>query len=74
MSLGQLIEIGHRVVMDDDFIEVCEKSLERMIMRVQRTVNRLYKIELKSVEPVCLLANVGDVSWLWHGRLGHVNF
>jgi len=64
VSLGQLTEIGHRVVMDDDFIEVCEKSLERMIMRVQRTVNRLYKIELKSVEPVCLSANVGDVSWL----------
>jgi len=41
---------------------------------VQRSVNRLYKIELKVVEPVSLLANVNDVSWLWHGRLGHINF
>jgi len=39
-------------------------------MRVQRTMNRLYKIELKPIEPTCLLANVSDVSWLWHGRLG----
>ena len=60
--------------MDDDLIEVTEKSTMRMIMRVQRTWNILYKIELKIVEPVCLLANVNDESWLWHGRLGHINF
>lgn len=52
VSLGQLTEIGHIVVMDDDLIEVVEKSPERMIMRVQRTANRLYKIELRTVEPV----------------------
>jgi hypothetical protein len=60
--------------MDEDLIEVSEKNPERVIMRVQRTANRLYKIELKLVHPVCMLANVWDVSWLWHGRLGHVNF
>jgi hypothetical protein len=74
VSLGQLTEIGHRVVMDDDLIEVAQKNPEKMIMRVQRSVNRLYKIELKTGEPVSLLANVNDMSWLWHGRLGHVNF
>jgi hypothetical protein len=74
VSLGQLTEIGHRVVMDEDLIEVSEKNPERVTMRVQRTANRLYKIELKPVHPVCMLANVGDVSWLWHGRLGHVIF
>ena len=74
VSLGQLTEIGHRVLMDDDLIEVTEKNPERVIMRVQRTVNRLYKIELKPIEPVCFLTHVSDQSWLWHGRLGHVNF
>jgi hypothetical protein len=74
ISLGQLTEIGHKIVMDDDLIEVFEKSTMRMIMRVQRSVNRLYKIVLKTVQPVCLLANLSDESWLWHGRLGHVNF
>lgn len=74
MSLGQLTEIGHRVVMDDDLIEVFDKKEVKTIMRVQRSVNRLYKIELNAVEPVCFLANVSDKSWLWHGRLGHVNF
>jgi len=74
VSLGQLTEVGYRIVMDDDLIEVAEKNPERIIIRVQRSVNRLYKIELKPIEPICLLANVGDLSWLWHGRLGHVNF
>ncbi|CAD6266153.1 unnamed protein product [Miscanthus lutarioriparius] len=74
VSLGQLTEIGHRVLMDDDLIEVIEKNPERVLMRVQRTVNRLYKIELKPIEPVCFLTHVSDQSWLWHGRLGHVNF
>ena len=31
-------------------------------------------IELKPVEPICFLAGISDQSWLWHGRLGHVNF
>ena len=74
VSLGQLTEIGCRILMDDNLIEVAEKNPERMIMRVQRSLNRLYKIELKCVEPVCLKSSVDDESWLWHGRLGHVNF
>jgi hypothetical protein len=74
ISLGQLIEIGHRVVMDDDEIIVSEKYPPRLIMCVQRTTNRLYKIELNTIDPACLLASLEDQGWLWHGRLGHVNF
>ncbi|XP_066354729.1 uncharacterized protein [Miscanthus floridulus] len=46
ISFRKLTEIGHRNVMDDDEIVVSEKDPCRLIMRVQRTVNRLYKIEL----------------------------
>jgi len=74
ISLGQLTEIGHRIVMDDDEIVVTEKNPHRLIMRVQRAVNRTYKIELAPVNPICMLTSIGDEAWLWHGRLGHVNF
>ena len=74
ISLGQLTEIGCKIVMDGDVLEVTEKGPQRLIMKIQRSVNRLYKIELRSVKPVCFLASVNDQSWLWHGRLGHVNF
>ena len=36
VSLGQLTEIGHRVVMDDDLIEVIDKNKMQTIMRVHR--------------------------------------
>jgi len=74
ISLGQLTEIGYRVVLDDDEITVSEKNPYRLIMCVQRTANRLYKIELTPAVPNCLLTSLNDESWLWHGRLGHVNF
>lgn len=46
----------------------------RVIMKVQRSLNHLYKIELKLVDPTCLMVSIGDQAWLWNGRLGHVNF
>jgi hypothetical protein len=57
-------------VMDDDLIEVSKKNTMRIIMRVQRSVNRLYKIQLNAIEPVCLLSNVSDQSCLGFGMAG----
>jgi hypothetical protein len=74
ISLGQLTEIGLRVELDDDMLEVSEKNPSRLIMQVQRSLNRMYKIELNPVDPSYLMANIGDEAWLWHGRLGHINF
>jgi hypothetical protein len=73
ISLGQLLKIGHRIVMDDGLIEVSQKSTNRVIMRTAMTANGLFKIQLHPVEPVSFLASVNEESWLWHGRLGHVN-
>jgi hypothetical protein len=74
ISLGQLTEIGYRVVLDEDEIIVAEKNPHKLIMCVQRSANRLYKIELNPTMPKCLLTCLNDDAWLWHGRLGHVNF
>ena len=60
ISLGQLTENGHRILLDDDVIEVCEKNPFRLIMRVGRTQNRLYKVELKIAVPVCFLSSVTE--------------
>lgn len=43
-------------------------------MKVKRTANRLYRIYLQIASLVCLLASLEDQAWLWHARLGHVNF
>jgi hypothetical protein len=74
VSLGQLTETGHRVVMDGDDLEVFDKNPWRLVMKVRRTSNRLYRIELQLASQVCLLANLDNPAWLWHARIGHVNF
>lgn len=74
VSLGQLAETGHKVIMDEDELEVVHKNPWRLIMKVRRRANRLYLIELNIATPVCLLARLEEPAWLWHARLGHVNF
>lgn len=60
--------------MDDDVLEVHDKMSQKLIMKVKRTQNRLYLIDLNPSAPVCFLTSISDEVWLWHGRLGHVNF
>jgi hypothetical protein len=74
VSLGQLTEIGCKVEMDGDVLEVFEKSPLKPLLRVQRSSNRLYRVDLKLVETECLMGSLEEPEWLWHGWLGHVNF
>jgi hypothetical protein len=60
--------------MDGAELEVFDKMSLKLIMKVQRSPNRLYQIELKEASPTCLLTSLEDPAWLWHARLGHVNF
>lgn len=43
-------------------------------MKVKQSVNRLYKVLLEEVKQSCYLIKDSDQTWLWHKRLGHVNF
>src|SRR6185312_17441273 len=74
VSLGQLTETGHKIVMDEDELEVFIKNPWRLLMKVKRTPNRMYHINLQIASPVSLLARLEEPAWLWHARLGHVNF
>jgi hypothetical protein len=74
VSLGQLTETCHRINLDDDWLEVVDKVSGKLIMKVYRSVNRMYKIELQLAKPACLMGSIDEPAWLWHARLGHVNF
>ena len=39
-----------------------------------RTPIRLYKLNIDESKGKCLLSKVEEETWLWHIRLGHVNF
>ncbi|XP_074336389.1 uncharacterized protein LOC141673536 [Apium graveolens] len=73
ISLGQLSEAGNKVILEGDHLWVYEKS-GTLLLRVKRTMNRLYKVMLECDEGMCLLSKSEEKTWLWHVRLGHVNF
>lgn len=43
-------------------------------MKVKRSTNCLYKILLETSKNNCLMSSAEEASWLWHSRIGHVNF
>lgn len=73
ISLGQLSEGGNKVVISGNLLRVYDNH-EKLLMKVPRSNNRLYRILIEPCENVCMLSKSEDVSWLWHTRLGHVNF
>ncbi|GKA84176.1 zinc finger, CCHC-type containing protein [Tanacetum coccineum] len=75
-SRGSIIRssvIGCKVIMDGNKLTLYDKS-KKLLMKVERSKNRLYSIRLQTDIPICLLANIDNQAWLWHARLGHLNF
>lgn len=66
-------EEGNKVVLKGNFLWVFEEQ-GKLLMKVKRSYNRLYKLVAETVKPVCLLTKTEEMSKLWHTRLGHVNF
>ncbi|KAD5961160.1 hypothetical protein E3N88_12633 [Mikania micrantha] len=73
ISLGQLTEGGYEAVMKDNYLRLFDET-ERLVMKVQRSSNRLYKIALTIGKQVCLAMKLDEDAWVWHARLGHTNF
>lgn len=73
ISLGQLSEEGNRVVLNGGSLWIYD-SCGRLLMHVRRSSNRLYKIHIEDTKEACLLTKEEEKTWLWHLRLGHVNF
>lgn len=73
ISLGQLSESGSKIVIKGEYLWIYnEKNV--LIMKVKRSMNRLYKVVIKDTRGTCLLTKADEMTWLWHSRLGHVNF
>ncbi|GJU08319.1 ribonuclease H-like domain, reverse transcriptase, RNA-dependent DNA polymerase [Tanacetum coccineum] len=59
--------------MENDELRLYDMD-NKIFMKVTRHRNRLYKANLRIGTPVSLLANLKEDTWLWHARLGHLNF
>ncbi|KAD5317800.1 hypothetical protein E3N88_17746 [Mikania micrantha] len=73
LSLGQLTENGCKVLLERDLLFLYDNN-ETLLMKVTRSKNRLYNINLRIGAPICLLSKIDEEAWLWYARLGHLNF
>ncbi|XP_023742008.2 uncharacterized protein LOC111890084 [Lactuca sativa] len=73
ISLRQLSEGDDEIRIKEPFLWVHDDT-GRLLMKVKKSPNRLYKIQLEEVTPRCMIANLSGPKWSWHMRLGHVNF
>lgn len=62
-----------KVILDGEFLRVYDND-GKLLMKVTRSLNRLYKINIKEASGMCLLSKTEEASSLWHARHGHVNF
>jgi hypothetical protein len=73
VSLGQLEEKGFAVTLGNGRLCVFDQD-GTLLISAPRTTNRMYLAKFGLAPPICLLAQVENQSWLWHGRYGHLNF
>lgn len=73
VSIGQLSEEGNRVVIKGEYLWAFDQQ-ERLLIKVRRSQNRLYRLIIDTTCKKCLMTKQDEVWRLWHVRLGHVNY
>lgn len=73
ISLGKMTEEGSLVTMYESVLRLYNRN-KALLLRVQRSSKRLYKNPLRTGRPTCIFTTKDKLAWLWHSKLGHVNF
>lgn len=72
ISLGQATEQGCDVRVRDNFLTLRDQN-GRLLAKVVRSQNRLYKLKLQVGRAACLLTRIEEEPWRWHARPGHIS-
>ncbi|KAL4369109.1 hypothetical protein GQ457_05G014540 [Hibiscus cannabinus] len=73
LSLGQLLEKGYEIHMKDRYLWL-RNQYANLIAKVSMSKNRMFVLNLKTINEKCLKASVVNEAWCWHMRFGHLNF
>jgi hypothetical protein len=73
ISVGQLDERGSKVLIKDGVLRIRDRE-QRLLAKVKRSRNRLYLLNLKVEQPICMAAQRMEEPWLCHARFGHLSF
>jgi hypothetical protein len=72
LSVSQMCDQGHRLVFDSKKCEIRKEESGKLVATVVRTPSNIYVLNEIGKERCCL--GKDDESWLWHKRMGHINF
>jgi transposase InsO family protein len=73
LSLGQLLEKDYDIHLKDRSCLIRDHQ-NNLIAKMPVTRNRMFLLNIHNDVAKCLKACYRDSSWLWHLRLGHLNF
>ncbi|XP_013658577.1 uncharacterized protein LOC106363373 [Brassica napus] len=73
LCLGQATKNGCEVNMKDVYLTLID-SHGRLLVRVTRSPNHLYKTPMEISYPECLHVRDKDATWRWHARLGYISY
>ena len=75
LSLGQLLEHDYALNFDNGECSIYDKRDGRqLVVNIHMEKNRSFPINFSNCGNQALKAHEIDSSWLWHKRLGHLNF
>ena len=60
------------VLIKDEVLRIRDQE-QRLLTKVKRSLNRLYLLDLKVEQSVCLAIRHTEEPWLWHARFGHLS-
>ena len=72
LSVSQTCDQGHICIFDSQKCEIRRKDSGKLVGTAPRTSENVYILNTKLNEECHL--KLMDESWLWHRRLGHINF
>ena len=74
LSLWQLLEKGYEMIMTKYHTLTFLYIKEVMIAKVSMTKNWIFLLNIEMDVPKYLITYMKDETWLWHMKLGYVNF
>ena len=73
LSLGQLLENGFVMRMEDNCLKVFDKD-QKLVIKENLSQNRTFRIGMNILKHECLATLENKMEWLWHHRFGRLNF
>ena len=71
LSVGQMCDQGHTMLFNSTKCEIGKGRYGKIVATASRAPNNIYVLD--EATKASLLAKE-DESWLWHKRMGHINF